>query len=76
MKTSKKNLIELFNSLDGVDITYLAFDEMNELRKKEGYFKEIAYASGTYGVNAVILRGKNTDTFYGILSRTSNIFMI
>ena len=76
MKTSKKNLIELFNSLEGVDITYLTFDEMNELRKKEGYFKEIAYASGTYGVNAVILRGSNTSTFYGILSRTSNIFMI
>lgn len=76
MKTSKKNLIELFNSLEGVDITYLSFDEMNELRKKEGYFKEIAYASGTYGVNAVILRGVNTSIFYGILSRTSNIFMI
>lgn len=76
MKTSKKNLIELFNNLGGVDITYLAFDEMNELRNKEGYFKEIAYASGTYGVNAVVLRGANTGTFYGILSRTSNIFMI
>lgn len=76
MKTSKKNLIELFENLEGVDITYLTSDEMNELRKKEGYFKEIAYASGTYGVNAVILRGVNTSTFYGILSRTSNIFMI
>ena len=76
MKTSKKNLIELFNNLEGINITYLSFEEMNELRKKEGYFKEIAYASGTYGVNAVILRGANTSTFYGILSRTSNIFMI
>lgn len=76
MKISKKNLIELFNSLEGVDITYLSFDDINELRKKEGYFKEIAYTCGTYGVNAVILRGSKTNTFYGILSRTSNIFMI
>lgn len=75
MEISRKKLIELFNSLEGIDITY-GFEKMDELKKKEEYFKEIAFSRGIYGVTAILLRGSKTGTFYGILNRTSTIFMI
>lgn len=76
MKTSKKNIIELGNNLKAVDITYKNFEEMQELIKKEQFFTSIAQAFGIYGINAEIVRGYKTGTFYIITSRTSAIFMV
>lgn len=76
MKISKKNLIELGNNLNAVDITYKSFEEMQELIKKEQAFYSIAQVFGTYGINSEIVRGYKTGTFYIIKSRTSAIFMV
>lgn len=76
MKTSKKNLIELSDNLNAVDITYKSFEEMQELIKKEQAFNSIAQAFGIYGINAEIVQGYKTKTFYVIKSRTSAIFMV
>lgn len=76
MKISKKNLIELGDNLNAVDITYKDFEEMQELIKKEKAFNSIAQTFGTYGINAEIVRGYKTGTFYIIKSRTSAIFMV
>lgn len=76
MKTSKKNLIELSDNLQAVDITYKSFEEMQELIKKEQAFNSIAQAFGIYGINAEIVKGYKTGTFYIIKSRTSAIFMV
>lgn len=76
MKTSKKNIIELGNNLKAVDITYKNFEEMQELIKKEKSFYSIAQAFGVYGINAEIVQGYKTKTFYVIKSRTSAIFMV
>lgn len=76
MKTSRKNLIELGNNLQAIDITYKSFEEMQELTKKEQAFDSIAQAFGVYGINAEIVRGYKTKTFYVIKSRTSAIFMV
>lgn len=76
MKTSKKNLLELGDNLNAIDITYKSFEEMQELIKKEQVFASIAQAFGTYGINAEIVQGYNTKTFYIIKSRTSAIFMV
>lgn len=48
MKISKRNLIELGDNLNAVDITYKSFEEMQELIKKEKSFYSIAQAFGTY----------------------------
>ena len=72
MKVTNKDIKE-FNA---TDITYISFDNMNKLREKEGYFKEIAYSKGLYGVSGVVIQGNNTKTLYKITSRTSAIFMI
>ena len=76
MKISKKNVIELGNNLQATDITYKSFGEMQELIKKEKSFYSIAQAFGTYGINAEIVKGYKTGTFYVIKSRTSAIFMV
>lgn len=76
MKTSKKNLIELSDNLNAVDITYKSFEEMQELIKKEQAFNSIVQAFGIYGINAEIVKGYKTGTFYIIKSRTSAIFMV
>ena len=76
MKTSKKNIIELGNNLKAIDITYKSFEEMQELIEKEKSFYSIAQAFGTYGINAEIVQGYKTKTFYVIKSRTSAIFMV
>lgn len=76
MKTSKKNLLELGDNLNAVDITYKSFEEMQEIIKKEQAFNSIAQAFGTYGIIAEIVQGYNTKTFYVIKSRTSAIFMV
>lgn len=76
MKTSRKNIIELGNNLKAVDITYKDFEEIQELIKKEKAFNSIAQAFGTYGINAEIVQGYKTKTFYVIKSRTSAIFMV
>lgn len=76
MKTSKKNLIELGDKLNAIDITYKSFEEMQELIKKEQAFNNIAQAFGIYGINAEIVKGYKTGTFYIIKSRTSAIFMV
>ena len=76
MKISKKSIIELGNNLQAIDITYKSFEEMQELIKKEQSFNSIAQAFGNYGINAEIVKGYKTGTFYVIKSRTSAIFMV
>lgn len=76
MKISKKNVIELGNNLKAIDITYKSFEEMQELIKKEQAFNSLAQAFGIYGINAEIVQGYKTKTFYIIKNRTSAIFMV
>lgn len=72
MKTSLKEI----KGYNAEDITYIGFEEMNELRKKEGYFKEIAYSMGVYGVTGCVIQGNNSGKIYKIASRTSALFMV
>lgn len=76
MNISRKNLIELGNKLKAIDITYKSFKEIQELTKKEKDFNSIVQSFGVYGINAEIVQGYNTKTFYIIKSRTNAIFMV
>lgn len=76
MDISRKKIIELAENLQAKDITYLSFEELNKLIKDEQAFDYVASSCGTYGVNAKIVRGYNTKTFYVITSRTSAVFML
>lgn len=48
MNISKKNILELGDNLQAVDITYKNFEGMQELIKKEQSFNSIAQSFGTY----------------------------
>ena len=72
MKTTLKE-IKNFNA---EDITYISFEDMNKLKENEGYFKEIVYSMGTYGVTGCVVQGNNSGKMYKITSRTSAIFMV
>jgi len=50
MKTSLKEIREFAKLNRVVDITYLSTNELEDIRKKESYFLEIAYSVGQYGV--------------------------
>lgn len=75
MLVTKKELKEMGNGL-AIDITYLKDKEIKELRQKEGYFNEIAWSRGMYGVTGLLLQGNNTKQLYKITERTSAIFAI
>lgn len=75
MKTTLKNIKAMASRCDVEDITYIKFEDAEALRKREGYFSEIAYSVGVYGVTGKVLQGHNTGNLYAITSRTSAVFM-
>lgn len=58
------------------DLTYKKNDYIKELYKNEGYFDEIAYSAGTYGVNGLLLKGHNSGKMYTITDRTQAIYLV
>ena len=76
MKTTLKDIKAMANRYDVEDITYIRFEDAETLREREGYFSEVAYSVGVYGVTGKVLQGHNTKKLYAITSRTSAIFML
>lgn len=59
-----------------IDITYMDDKDIKAIKTKEGYFNEIAWSKGIYGVNGLLLQGENTKQLYKITSRSSSIYSI
>ena len=56
------------------DITYMPYEELKQLRKDEGWFDEVAWSQGIYGVNGLLLQGHNSKLLYKITARTQAIY--
>lgn len=75
MKTTLKDIKAMANRYNVENITDISFEDANKLREYEGYFSNIAYSVGVYGVTGKVLQGCNTGKLYAIAGRTSAIFM-
>lgn len=58
------------------DITHATQEQIQEIKHKEDYLREIAGAFGVYGCNGLLLQGAKTGKFYKITARTTTLFMI
>ena len=75
MKTTLKDIKEYIRIGLATDITYYSFDQINELRK-DTWFDTVAYSTGVYGLNGVVLRDHKTGKMYAIASRTNALFQM
>lgn len=57
------------------DITNGSNETRRELEQKEGFYTQIGYSAGVYGLNGMLLKGHNTGKLYAITARTSAIFI-
>ena len=58
-----------------IDITNHDNAQQAHLEALEGKLDCIAYSHGVYGVNGLLLRGRNSGTLYAITTRSSAIFL-
>ena len=76
MKTSKKELLAYASTINAICIDKWSFEEIEALRKQEGYFNNIAYSRGMYGVTAYLFQGNRTKKYYLVSSRNSALFQV
>lgn len=76
LKTTLKSIKEFAKQAGVIDVTYYSNDELDKLSKKEGFFNQIAYSAGIYGVSGAILQGAKSSKFYAITSRTNAIWIL
>lgn len=76
VKTTLKSIKEFASQSNVDDVTYFSNDKLQELSKKEGFFNQIAYSAGIYGISGSILQGAKSGKFYAITSRTNAIWIL
>lgn len=76
MEVKNKDLKELVERNLAKDISYYQDEKIRNIKNNEKGFNEIAYSSGIYGCNGVLLQGRTTLKLYVITSRTSAIYSI
>ena len=76
LKTTLKSIKDFANQAGVIDVTYFSSDKLNKLLKEEGFFNQIAYSAGIYGVSGAILQGAKSGKFYAITNRTTAIFVL
>lgn len=70
IELSRKQLLDLANTLNAVDITHDA-KERNGFRR----WNKIAISYGKFGMNSKLFVDHETNTFYVIKARSSAIFI-
>ena len=70
IELSRKQLLDLANSLKAVDITY-------DAQERDGFRRwiKVAISYGKFGMNSKLFVDCETNTFYVIKSRSSAIFI-
>lgn len=77
IKTTTLRKLRAMKELDiAIDITNYGFDKCNELRQKEEGLELLEIATGIYGVNGKLLKGRKTGEYYVITKRTLAIYAI
>ena len=74
-KYTQKQLKEMVKEGIAEDITYGNNSTRNYIEEKEGFYRQIGYASGLYGCAGMLLKGEKTGTLYAITGRTQAIYI-
>ena len=74
-KFTQKQLREMVANGIAEDISRGTNETRNEIESVEGWLTQVGYASGVYGCNGMLLKGKNTGKLYAITSRTQAIYI-
>ena len=77
MKTTQKMIRSYLADryITAVDCTRWTVEEFNSHLKTEGGFDEIARSHGIYGTNGLVMKGRQTGTYYVVPSRSSALFL-
>lgn len=70
-----KTTLKEIKGTQAVDITAYDFEKMCSLIRNTN-FENIAYSTGVYGVNGVLLRDSNAGTLYKVTARSTALFMV
>ena len=77
IKTTTLRKLRAMKELDiALDITNYGLDKCNELRQKEEGLELLEIATGIYGVNGKLLKGRKSGEYYVITKRTLAIYAI
>ena len=70
IEISRKQLLNLANTLNAIDVTY-------DAQEREGFrrWSKVAISYGKFGINSKLFVDKKTNTFYVIKARSSAIFI-
>lgn len=75
IKFTQKQLREMVVNGMAENISNGTNETRNEIESVEGWLTQIGYASGVYGCNGMLFKGKNTGKLYAITSRTQAIYI-
>ena len=71
----QRDIKELVAHGFAIDITNHDIAKQEQLETLEGKLDRIAYSHGVYGVNGLLLKGRNTGSLYAITTRSTAIFL-
>lgn len=74
-KYAQKTIRNLVKNGAAIDITNHDGYMQEQLEALEGDLDCIGYSHGVYGVNGLLLKGRNSGTLYAITTRSSAIFL-
>ena len=75
IKFTQKQLREMVTNGIAEDISRGTNETRNEIESAEGWLSQVGYASGVYGCNGMLFKGRNTGKLYAITSRTQAIYI-
>ena len=75
MHIKQREIKELVTCGQAIDITNHDTTKQEQLETLEGKLDCIAYSHGVYGVNGLLLKGRNSGTLYAITTRSSALFL-
>ena len=74
-KFTQKQLKEMVANGIAEDISRGTNETRNEIGSVEGWLNQVGCASGVYGWNGMLFKGRNTGKLYAITSRTQAIYI-
>ena len=68
--------IKAIKQTDATDLTNSRMESINAIKKVEEGMDLIGIATGLYGLNAKLLKGRKTNRLYKIVARTPALYMV
>lgn len=74
-KTTQKNIRSYLLINGSVNCTFHSTSDYQKVIEKELFLEKVAYSSGTYGCNGILLKGYNSGKYYVVPCRCSALFI-